>query len=297
MSIGKSRDGRQSPYQLDFRAPPRPNSSMNGSSMVSVGSGHADEHDGAGEVAGLERLAVHRGVADRLDAHVGAEAAGDRAGRTRRDPWSWSCTCAWRRTPSPTRACGRRCRRRRSSTPRRAREPAIAASPTPPQPNTATVLPRVTSPVLSAAPSPAITPQPSSPAAVAGAAGSTFVHCPAATSVFSTKAPMPSAGDSSVPSVSVIFWVALWVSKQYHGSPRQARPALPAHGPPVEDDVVAGGHLGDAGADGLDDAGGLVAEQERELVVDAALAVVQVGVAHPARLDRDDGLARVRGRG
>src|SRR5215207_7270255 len=54
-------------------------------------------------------------------------------------------------------------------------EPAIAASPTPPQPNTATVLPRVTLPVLIAAPRPAMTPQPSSPAAVAGASGSTFV--------------------------------------------------------------------------------------------------------------------------
>ena len=68
---------------------------------------------------------------------------------------------------------------------------------------------------------PAITPQPSSPAAVAGASGSTFVHWPAATSVFSTNAPMPSAGDSTVPSFSVIFCVALWVSKQYHGSPRR----------------------------------------------------------------------------
>ena len=38
--------------------------------------------------------------------------------------------------------------------------------------------------------------------------------------------------------------------------------------------------------------GGLVAEQEREVVVDAALAVVQVGVADPARLDDDDGLTR-----
>ena len=35
---------------------------------------------------------------------------------------------------------------------------------------------------------------------------------------------MPSAGDSSVPSSRVIFWVALCVAKQYHGSPRlQAR--------------------------------------------------------------------------
>ena len=106
--------------------------------------------------------------------------------------------------------------------------PAIAAAPTPPQPITATVEPRPTLPVLMAAPSPAITPHPSSPTAAARADGSTLVHCPAATSVFSAKAPMPSAGDSSVParspSARVILWVALKVAKQYHGSPRlQAR--------------------------------------------------------------------------
>ena len=47
----------------------------------------------------------------------------------------------------------------------------MAASPTPPQPMTATVSPRETLPVLSAAPRPAITPQPSSPATSGGAAG------------------------------------------------------------------------------------------------------------------------------
>ena len=96
--------------------------------------------------------------------------------------------------------------------------PAMAASPTPPQPNTATDSPRRTCPVLTAAPKPAMTPQPRRPTA-AGSARSTFVHCPAATSVFSANAPMPSAGESSVPSVRVIFWVALWVAKQYQGSP------------------------------------------------------------------------------
>ena len=35
-----------------------------------------------------------------------------------------------------------------------------------------------------------------------------------------------------------------------------------------------------------------MAEQEREVVVDAALAVVQVGVAHPAGLHLHDRLAR-----
>ena len=53
------------------------------------------------------------------------------------------------------------------------------------------------------------------------------MHWPAATSVFSAKDPMPSAGDSSVPSASVIFWVALWVAKQYHGSPRLHARQLP----------------------------------------------------------------------
>ena len=39
MSIGKSRVGRQSPYQLDFSAPPRPNTSSIGSSICISGSG------------------------------------------------------------------------------------------------------------------------------------------------------------------------------------------------------------------------------------------------------------------
>ncbi len=102
--------------------------------------------------------------------------------------------------------------------------PAMAASPTPPQPNTATVSPGPTPPVCTAAPMPAITPQPSRPATSGRAAGSTGVHWPAATRVRSAKAPMPSAGDSVVPSVSVIFCVALWVAKQRWGRPlRQAR--------------------------------------------------------------------------
>ncbi|SKR81801.1 Uncharacterised protein [Mycobacteroides abscessus subsp. massiliense] len=70
---------------------------------------------------------------------------------------------------------------------------------------TATVSSRPTLPVFTAAPSPAITPQPSRPTTAGSAVGSTLVHCPACTSVFSMNAPMPRAGVSSVPSVSVIF--------------------------------------------------------------------------------------------
>ncbi len=89
------------------------------------------------------------------------------------------------------------------------RDPATAASPTPPQPMTATESPRPTWPVLMAAPMPAMTPQPSSPATSGATSGSTLVHWPEATRVFSANAPMPSAGDSSVPSSSVIFCWAL----------------------------------------------------------------------------------------
>ena len=94
------------------------------------------------------------------------------------------------------------------------------------------------------------------------------------------------------PSARVIFCVALWVLKQYCRLAALAGPALAADRPPVEDHEVARRDIGDVGADGLDDARGLVAEQEREVVVDAALAVVQVGVADPAGLDLHHGLAR-----
>ncbi len=47
-------------------------------------------------------------------------------------------------------------------------------------------------------------------------------------------------------------------------------------------------------ADGFHGARGLMAEQERELVVDSAVAVGQVCVADAAREDVDDDLARPR---
>ena len=107
------------------------------------------------------------------------------------------------------------------------RAPAMAASPTPPQPITAIESPRPTPPVLIAAPMPAITPQPSRPATSGFASGLTFVHCPACTSVFSTNAPMPSAGESSWPDSRVIFCAALCVEKQYQGWPRRQARQVP----------------------------------------------------------------------
>ena len=172
------------------------------------------------------------------------------------------------------------------------RAPAMAALPTPPHPNTATLSPRPTSPVNMAAPSPAITPQPSSPATSGLAAGSTFVHWPAATRVFSAKAPIPSAGRQRL-AVEGHLLGGVVRREAVPGPAPPAAAARPAHRPPVEDDEVAGseGPGAHVRADGLDDAGRLVPEQEREVVVDAALAVVEVGVAHAARLDPDERLA------
>ena len=81
------------------------------------------------------------------------------------------------------------------------------------------------------------------------------------------------------------------------GPAAPAGPALAADRPPVQDHEVAGRQVGHVGPDRFDDAGGLVAQQEREVVVDAALAVVEVGVAHPARLARRRRPRPARGRG
>ena len=136
-----------------------------------------------------------------------------------------------------------------------------------------------------------MTPQPSRPTASGRAAGSTGVHCPAATSVCSAKAPMPErrAQLGAVGEGHLLGGVV--GGEAVLGLAPPAGPAVAADGPPVEDDEVAGGHVGDAVADGLDDARRLVAEQVGELVADRALAVVEVGVADPAGLDADEGLA------
>ena len=101
------------------------------------------------------------------------------------------------------------------------RAPATAALPTPPHPMTATESPRLTPPVFIAAPRPAITPQPISPAAAGLASGSTFTACNASTSVSSQNAPMPRAGDNAVPSGNVIGCPAFRLAKQYQGRPRR----------------------------------------------------------------------------
>src|SRR5512132_960025 len=78
--------------------------------------------------------------------------------------------------------------------------------------------------------------------------------------------------------------------KAVPGAAPQAGAALPARRPPGQDHEVARGDVGHVGPDRLHLPGRLVAEQERELVVDRPFAVVQVGVADPAGLHPDQRL-------
>ncbi|BBY22213.1 hypothetical protein MSTO_24180 [Mycobacterium stomatepiae] len=73
-----------------------------------------------------------------------------------------------------------------------------------------------------------------------------------------------------------------------------ARPALATHRAPVQDHEVTRGDRRHPRPDRLDRARSLMAEQEGELIVDPALAVGEVGVAHPAGLHLHDHLARSR---
>ena len=74
----------------------------------------------------------------------------------------------------------------------------------------------------------------------------------------------------------------------------KAGTALTAHRPPVEYDIVTGLNVSDTGSDFLDDACCLVAKEEREVLTDASLAVVQVGMTYAAGLNPNDSLAWAR---
>ncbi|MBP1115618.1 hypothetical protein JOE30_001415 [Rhodococcus sp. PvP016] len=76
------------------------------------------------------------------------------------------------------------------------------------------------------------------------------------------------------------------------GTTTLARSTLAAHCTPVQYDDIAGANIDDTGTDRLDCARCLVTEEKRIVVVDSAVAVGEVGVAHPAGDDVDDDLAR-----
>ncbi len=174
----------------------------------------------------------------------------------------------------------------------------MAASPTPPQPNTATVSPRRTSPVSMAAPRPAMTPQPSRPGDL-GLGRGVDLACTGRRPPASCRRRRRCRGRATAPcrrSASSSAWRCAWRSSTRCGRPCRHDRHSPHTARQLRIDEVAGRHVGDVGAHRLDHAGGLVAEQEREVVVDAALAVVQVGVAHAARLHLRRAPRRGRGR-
>ena len=145
--------------------------------------------------------------------------------------------------------------------------------------------------VLIAAPIPAITPHPRSPATFAGAEA---VDLRALAGVDQRLVGEGADSQRRRQLGAVLEGHLLAGVVGVEADPRltaTAGPALAAHRSPVEDHEVAWSDVGDPVADLFDDAGSFVAEEEREVVVDAALAVVQVGVADPACLDGDDCLA------
>ncbi len=88
--------------------------------------------------------------------------------------------------------------------------------------------------------------------------------------------------------------MALCVLKQYHGRPRLQARHSPHTARQIEDDEVTGLHRRDIGPNRLDNAGCLMTEQERELIADAALPVVEVGVADTTRLNLHKRFPRTR---
>jgi hypothetical protein len=78
------------------------------------------------------------------------------------------------------------------------------------------------------------------------------------------------------------------------GASAQAGAALAADRAPVEDHEVAGGDPGDALADLLDDAGALVAADDRQPDGGVAGSDVVIGVAQAGRHDLDTDLVRLR---
>ena len=146
--------------------------------------------------------------------------------------------------------------------------------------------------MFTAAPRPAITPQPSRPTTAGSALGSTFVHWPACDEgLVGERADAQRRGQLR----AVVQGHLLAGVVGVEAVPRAAAPAGPAvaaHRSPVQHDEVADGSTWvTPSPTDFDDAGRLVAEQERELVVDATVAVGQVGVADPARLDPHDHFA------
>ncbi len=75
--VGKSRSGRQSPYQDDFSDAAVGEEVHQRHVQAHVGRGHTHQHNGSGQIARVEGLLPGFGPADGVDHHVDAEAVGE----------------------------------------------------------------------------------------------------------------------------------------------------------------------------------------------------------------------------
>ena len=114
------------------------------------------------------------------------------------------------------------------------RAPWITDSPTPPQPNTATDEPGSTFAVLNTAPTPVVTPQPTSAAQSSGIFGSILIRFSADTVAYSAIAPQPEKMLSGAPAASCTRGVpssgvvsALPCSRHSTGRPATQKRHLP----------------------------------------------------------------------
>ena len=168
--------------------------------------------------------------------------------------------------------------------------------PTPPQPITVTVAPGFTAAVLSAAPTPVVTPHPMSASCSAGRSVSTFTSIDSSTVISSANVPRPLMPMTLAPSVTVTLAdhrVRAHLLAQLR-LVAQAEEAVAAGGDERGDDGVALRHPGDLGADRQHRARALVPEDRRGREREAAVRHAQVRVADATGVDVHEDVARAR---
>ena len=168
-------------------------------------------------------------------------------------------------------------------------------SPTPPQPITATVSPRVTPPVLIAAPMPG-----HHAAAEQARGGGRDRRVDLRALAGRDQRPLGERADAErgrqrrCRRRGVIFCVALWVLKQYQGRPRLQARHCPQTARQLRITKSPGATSVTPSPTASTMPGRLVPEQVGEVVADPAHLVVQVGVADAAGLHPHQRLARAR---
>ena len=294
MSTGKSRVGRQSPYQDDRNDPPRPNTSDIGSSTVMPCSGGYTDVDETSRVVACEKcLQVRLRTTDGVDDQVGAEAAGqctdclDRILRARVDgvrraepfrPLELAFDHVNGDHHAGTGDGGARNRR-------------IADTATSDDRN------RVAGRDRTGADRCAVAGHHTAADERRGLAASGRINLHRLARVHETALRKCADAERRRQRRAVVEGhplACVLAVEAVPGTSAQATPAGAAGRTPRDHHDVAGRNVGDAFADGLDDAGRLVAEQEGEVIADATLAVMQVGVADAAGLDPDERLVGTR---